>query len=580
MPSWLINILSQAYDTLLAICRETAYPQLWWSNSLGRYFNPPPLGQCLLLLAYWAMLLIFLWSDVILPPSSDIYAYKWEIVAFRAAWVSVTQVPLIYCLSAKHNPISFLTGISYERLNWLHRWTARTLFLTVIVHWSFFFREWWLANFVQLELQMMQMVRYGFGAWAVMGWMVLTGFGFFRSASYEIFFMQHIMAAAALLVLLYKHVPAYASYNVWLSIGFVALDRVIRTTEMAIKNLHLRSATHDMKSLKSFWGFPLRIEPLGNEYMSLVLEDVDFNWKPGQHLFISVPCCGPLQSHPFTIANAPWVDVDGRSRCARFVVKVHSGFTRRLHRYSQAHFDRPLRAFAFGPFGNPPLDIIGRSDSLILIATSTGASFTIPILQHVIEKKPQAIRRLCFYWIVRQQSQLEWFGQELTQLCEQGRTLEMDLKIQLFVTSLVDEQALADIPRPVVRPQKAEVTSTSCASTTTTEYDSDREVATESFQMLPILRPEVEPITEVGSSSSTAPDTTPLPTLSGRPTNIKSLILPTIETAEGETAILACGNPGYMAEIRNYVAWLSDKRAVHKGSGAQGIYLWTETYGW
>src|SRR5690349_21016001 len=48
------NTLSQAYDTAIAICREMAYPQLYWlTGSFTRYFNPPALGRCLLLLAYW-----------------------------------------------------------------------------------------------------------------------------------------------------------------------------------------------------------------------------------------------------------------------------------------------------------------------------------------------------------------------------------------------------------------------------------------------------------------------------------------------------------------------------------------------
>jgi Ferric reductase like transmembrane component len=79
--------------------------------------------------------------------------------------VSVTQLPLIYCLGGKINVISLVTGVSYGPLNWLHRWIARTLFLAVIVHWSFFLREWWIADFVKLELEMIPVVKFGFGAW-------------------------------------------------------------------------------------------------------------------------------------------------------------------------------------------------------------------------------------------------------------------------------------------------------------------------------------------------------------------------------------------------------------------------------
>jgi Ferric reductase like transmembrane component len=134
---------------------------------VSRYFNPPALGRCMLLLADWIAILTALWPNTILTPPSPNYAYKWEIVGFHAAWVSVTQLPLIYRFRGKINVISLITGASYERLNWLHRWIARTLFLIVIVHWSFFFREWWITDFVKLELEMMPIAKFGFGAWSV-----------------------------------------------------------------------------------------------------------------------------------------------------------------------------------------------------------------------------------------------------------------------------------------------------------------------------------------------------------------------------------------------------------------------------
>ncbi|GAB7349471.1 hypothetical protein MBLNU459_g0183t1 [Dothideomycetes sp. NU459] len=213
-------------------------------------------------------------SNTILSPSSTIYAYKWEIVGFRAAWVSVTQLPLVYLLSCKINPVSILSGISYERLNWIHRWTARTLFLTVTVHWAFFYREWDLAQLVSLELEMMTMVKYGFGAWGVLGWLVLSGFGFFRHAHYEIFVLQHIAAAILLLWLVYLHVPNYATYNVWLSVGFLALDWTARMTLAVWRNVRT----------SSIFGFQAEVNALGDSYMLLTIKDVSFAWEAGQHL--------------------------------------------------------------------------------------------------------------------------------------------------------------------------------------------------------------------------------------------------------------------------------------------------------
>jgi predicted ferric reductase len=424
IPSRPGNILLQAYDTMIAMCREMAYPQIYrLSRPSTRYFNPPALGRCMLLLAYWIVILTALWTNTILTPSSPEYAYKWEIVGFRAAWVSVTQLPLIYCLGGKINVISLITGISYERLNWLHRWVARTLFLTVIVHWSFFFREWWIADFVKLELEMMPMVKFGFGAWSVLDWMVITGFGFFRQLSYEFFVLQHIVSFTVLLWLVYTHVPSYAKYNVWLSVGFIVLDRGSRSLLLVIQNMHLRSS----KRQKYVLGFSAQAEALADDCVLLTIGNVNISWKPGQHVFVSIPRCGLFQSHPFTIASLPG------SGSAKFVLQAHSGFTRKLLQLARQRPHQDLRTFISSAYGSPPLSIMERCDSLILMAASTGASFIVPMMQRAINKVT-CIRRICFYWIVRHPSHLDWFCSDIILALQKAQSNGVKVCVQAYIT--------------------------------------------------------------------------------------------------------------------------------------------------
>lgn len=181
---------SQAWATTIAIFREATYSQpLHFAGRFSRFFTPLPTGHWLFLAAYWVFILTALWSNTILG-GSDLM--RWEIVGYRAAWVSLMQIPLIYLLSTKLSPISALTGIGYERLNWLHRWAARTVFLTLIVHWSYFWREWTLAGILEWQISTMpSIVTYGFAAWGVIGWLVLSGFGFFRALAYEVWVAQH-----------------------------------------------------------------------------------------------------------------------------------------------------------------------------------------------------------------------------------------------------------------------------------------------------------------------------------------------------------------------------------------------------
>jgi hypothetical protein len=145
--------------------------------------------------------------------------------------------------------------------------------------------------------------------------------------------------------------------------------------------------------------FSAKAEALADDYVLLTIDNMKIPWKVGQHFFVSVPRCGLFQSHPFSVANLPG------SGSAKFVLKAHSGFSRRLLQAACRRPDQDLRTFISSPYGSPPLNIVERCDSLILMATSTGASFTLPILQHTINKAT-SIRRPCFYWIVRHPSHL------------------------------------------------------------------------------------------------------------------------------------------------------------------------------
>ena len=67
--------------------------------------------------------------------------------------------------------------------------------------------------------------------------------------------------------------------------------------------------------------------------------------------------------------------------------------------------------------------------------------------------------------------------------------------------------------------------------------------------------------------------------MTGRP-HPRSIINHVLEQAEGESAVVVCGPTGLAADVRQSVVSLSDERAVHKGTGAQGIYLHVENFGW
>ena len=583
IPSRPTKTITQSYDTLITICRELAYPQIWtFQGKFSRYFTPPPLGRILLLCAYWMVILVMIWSNTILTRSSPNYAYKWEIVGFRAAWVSVTQFPLIYILSGKGNIITLLTGISYERLNWLHRWVARTIFLTVIVHWSFFFTEWDIADFVKLELEWMPMVKYGFGAWATIGWMVLTGFGFFRSLCYELWLLQHLAAATVLLWLVYSHVPSYAQYNVWFAVGIVVFDRLVRGLKVVVGNFHLLR-TKRRRQNRRLVGYEAEVKCLSPEFVRVIVRNVNFSWKPGQHVYLTIPWVGIIEAHPFTIANLSKsaAQQDGPNDLELYM-KVHKGFTHRLHRRCREVEDRTFLSFVSGPWGCPPS--LDRFESLILMATGNGSSFTVPIFQQAATTENQ-LRQISFIWIIRHPSQLDWFRSQMVAAWNVAQRRNVRISIQIFITRTVDDnRSLSSSEKSGTLPDQngeTNITLNNGLGDNKTEEQSQGE---ESDAVLDSSTEKgkgghADVVSIPGSSSESQEKSDPININYCRP-DLDPLVRPVVEEAWGETGILACGGAEFTGTIRNYIARLSDERAVHKGTGAQGLYLFCETYGW
>lgn len=322
------DLVSRAYATSVAIFREVSYPQVVHFIRPGcAWLTPPPLGPSLVILIYWIIIALSLITRSIIHD-----AYYWERVGFRAAWVSVTQVPFIFLLAGKVNIASFLLGSSYVDVNWLHRWVSRTLFVTVTIHGSFFLSEWVRADFIRIELAMMPMVKYGLGLWAVLAWTTISSLIPLRRLCYEFFVLQHILSAGVFLWLLHSHVPAYASYNLWMAVAFALSGRVYQFCILLCRNIAIRKKTFGLIAGKRL-GHSAELQALAGEITVLTVHDVGFSWKAGQHVLLWCSTLGPLESHPFTIANIPdGGNCEDSPNKVQLIIRARSGFARKLFR--------------------------------------------------------------------------------------------------------------------------------------------------------------------------------------------------------------------------------------------------------
>ena len=576
---------------LAATLREMSYPQFLIFKRYP-FFNPPPLGNIYLVTLYLILILVFLFYDSIV--SGPMY---YETIAYRAAWCSVAQVPLIFLLAMKNSIVGAIIGSSHERLNWLHRTVARCLLLTVTIHFSFFWREWWIYRAIESELQMMTMVKYGFSAWFVLIWIVISSFAPIRNLRYEVFVVQHIISFVALITLLMLHVPSYAVVYIWIPVGFYAFDRTVRTGRLIYRNL---SIFHGKRT--GLLSCKANLAALPGRATRITIQNPPLrSWRPGQHVFLSIPSISPLQSHPYTIASSPSSTVKELS----FIVRSHAGFSRRLYDRATSvlpRTSRPAKENSFtvildGPYGRPPNFL--QFETLILIAGSTGATFIIPILLHALQStSASCVRRIEFVWIVKAGSNLEWFANEISDALELAKGKDIQLDVKGFVTC--DPTYTTNFPVRRAPGQKncccfqdevEEQSSQSADSIDVAKMSENSEPSEDDLvqaekEIKLSMEKDVISVRTDSSSEAVCPcscgdgaEESLAEVLYGRP-DLRAILDRNLRTARGETGVAVCGPQGLMAMTRTLIAELSDERGADKGTGAYGVTMFGEGFGW
>ncbi|KAI1101544.1 ferric reductase like transmembrane component-domain-containing protein [Jackrogersella minutella] len=559
-PSKPTNLFSQSWATLTALCREISYPQLYVPIRGWSWMTPPPMGRIIILLVYWIVIIYMMFNNAV---KSDFNYF--ERIGYRNAWVTVTQMPLLYLLASRSNIIALITGTSYERLNWLHRWVARTMLVTATVHGWFFWAGWISSGILGEELRMMPMVRWGFGAWGILLWMTITSFKPFRTMAYEFFVIQHILAAILFLWVVYVHVPKYAKYNVWLAIAAICFDRVFRIGLLCWQNIKLRPNRSCCEGGQWF-GHQTQLSPIGGSTTVLTIKDVHFKWSAGQHLYLWLPRVASFEAHPYTIASAHQIPETCICNSIQLVVRSHLGFSKRLNEYARkleaSGKKQTLTALVIGPYGHSPRwDIF---ETLVLISASTGASYTLPILENVLKSTATScIKRVDFLLAAKQGEEIGFYHERLHEAIEKAKSVGIELAVHIAVTGDGQLGTLGTLSFPP-----------SSASSTNHE----KKIPDEDVKASSTVEGVIQPLMDQSRNhiSSTSSDTHVHHSAS-RP-DVAGFIKAAVEVTGGETGVVVCGGQSLVAKVRTSVAKLSNERAVHKGTGAQGIYLHVEEY--
>ena len=560
---------------ITAILRELTYPQPLLFER-WTFFDPPPLGRIYLVVLYIIFILILLLKDSIVSGP-----WHYESLAYRAAWCSVSQVPLIFLLAQKNSIVGFLIGSSHERLNWAHRTVARMLLFTVTIHFSFFWREWSIYHVVESEIVMMPMVKYGLGAYFTLMWIVFSSFAPIRNLRYEVFVVQHILSFVVFLTLIMLHIPVYARVYIYCAVGFYAADRLLRTVRLLYRNLAIfHRGKRGMLTCRA------HIVALPGHATRITIKDPPLqSWSPGQYVFLSFPTMSPFQSHPFTIASIPTSNKE-----LEFIVRAKAGFSRRIYKRAVSLLptaaepanEKSFAVLIDGPYGCPPNLL--QYDTLVLIAGSTGVTFTIPILLSAVEaSNPHCVRRIEFLWIVKAGSHFEWCAVEIGDAVQAAQDRGIELVITCCVTCDPSYTTNNPIRHPFLRRSESRTcsckTESSSSLSSTESLNPNKEKATVRTSIATDLSPSETAGKGCCCCSAGLAEDALVCVQAGRP-DLRGVIERNLRTARGETGVAVCGPVGLMARTRTAVAELSDERGAGKGTGAYGVSLFGEGFGW
>ncbi|TFK53328.1 iron reductase [Heliocybe sulcata] len=496
--------------------------------------------------------IIFGWA---LTNTTDLEGVKfdWSFYSNRAGTLAASQFPLIVALGTKNNPITLLTGVSYEKMNSLHRMCSRVLFVLLWLHAGSKFA----TDSVTPEDWPTAWLRVGLMAVIAFCVLVLVSLRPIRAKAYEFFFYTHMALALIILLGAYYHAKNFEfGQYVWPAFLIWALDRFIRLARV----VYFKVASY-IGSRKAPGAMQAKLDLLSPHMVRIrIPRPPAFGWQPGQLAYLILPSVSllPIEAHPFSIASINSPDSaekpaddkgDAYFKELVFLVNARGGFTRRLAEKA-ARGETSVMAFLDGPYGVTP--DLSCSETIVLIAGGTGISYTLPLLLSAISKG--TARRVLFIWAIRDKSHLQWVSAAIKQALATAPST-MSISINIYLTT--SQEPLPTSPRAwdddSVHNERLGGASGS-ESSESVEKEKEDSVVT---------------LTEVSAVKVQV----------GRP-NIGVLMKEELDNAAGRMTVCVCGSEGIARAVRSSLTInpLAGSNSVIRG--APSVTLHVESFGY
>ncbi|EKM52154.1 uncharacterized protein PHACADRAFT_212732 [Phanerochaete carnosa HHB-10118-sp] len=434
-------------------------------------------------------------------------------LATRCGWISIAIMPFMIAFSTKVNYVGMLTGVSHERLQVYHRWTALFMYITSLLH---------TFPFIRFNIHAGDMVhKYNTTPWYWSGiaalvpqtWLIFMSWGFIRNWHYEIFKKLHFCAATIFMVALFIHCDFRLT-----SWDYFWATMAIYTTTWFMQVF--RTLYHS-----KFTGIPYTLEQLSDPSMVRLTIEAGprFRWSSGQHVFLrflSSKYLHPFSTHPFTISND--CNVQNGINNVEIVLRVRGGITKALQNMA---LDKPRgRVLLDGPYGGIPVSLRGY-DRVCLLAGGSGATFTVSLLLDLARgfKTGSKCKDVTFVVAFRHPGTRLWLEPILAEAMQLAQEAGARLVISIHVTS----------------------------------EDADLESIGSNA---PTIAPGTVIVKKVDGEASSNPSTPPPPppitptTYAGRPDLTAVVREVCASPLGGRVAFAACGPNPFVYDVRNAVA--------------------------
>ncbi|WWC90459.1 uncharacterized protein L201_005394 [Kwoniella dendrophila CBS 6074] len=369
------------------------------------------------------------------------YGTGWDTLTWcnQAAWLAVAQVPLIIALAGKNNLISFLTGISYDRLNYIHRAAAKLCLLGVWIHAG---GHWRITHGWNKEIWGKTISHWGFTGTFAITLLSALSMPFFRRRMFEFFLVAHIALVALMLAAFVMH---WRAMDVWIypGAGLWAADRILRCLRLIVLNKLWLRPSISAKDIPS----KATISLLTPSTLLLRFDTPSehLNWSAGHHFYVVMPGMSrlPWEAHPFTAATIPLNPGHGTgSGELAFIIRVRDGFTKQMKNKIdkvrkekglsiEDKLDVEVSAAVEGPYGEKS-DLSGY-EGILIFSGGSGISFAVSNLLQIlkdIKKGKSRVKFISIIWMVKSRLHLEWISPLLK---NHVNDLPPDLSINIHV---------------------------------------------------------------------------------------------------------------------------------------------------